>query len=169
MPDVVARVLALLYLMAPAYCANMAPPFVRFWRGWNRPIHEPWFGAHKTVLGFVAGVFTAVAVTGSQALVAAPFALVPYKNWLLLGLSIGVGAMGGDAAKSFFKRRLGIRPGGRWIPFDQLDFAVGALIVLAPAAHLTGLDIVMILVATFVGDIAVNQLAFRLGIKKDPW
>jgi CDP-2,3-bis-(O-geranylgeranyl)-sn-glycerol synthase len=28
----------LLYVMAPAYTANMAPPLVKFWHGWNRPI-----------------------------------------------------------------------------------------------------------------------------------
>jgi hypothetical protein len=28
-----ARLLELLYLMAPAYAANMAPPLVRYWRG----------------------------------------------------------------------------------------------------------------------------------------
>src|ERR1700687_2831286 len=37
----------LMYLMLPAYLANMAPPFTRFWRGWNRPISRKWLGEHK--------------------------------------------------------------------------------------------------------------------------
>jgi len=40
------RVTQLLYLMAPVYVANMAPPCVKFWRGWNRPISERLLGSH---------------------------------------------------------------------------------------------------------------------------
>jgi CDP-2,3-bis-(O-geranylgeranyl)-sn-glycerol synthase len=32
------RALELLYFMAPAYAANMASPFTRYWRGWNGPL-----------------------------------------------------------------------------------------------------------------------------------
>jgi hypothetical protein len=32
-----------------------------------------------------------------------------------------------DSVKSFVKRRVGIAPGAPWIPFDQLDFVIGAL------------------------------------------
>ena len=53
--------------MAPAYVANMAPPFVRYWKGWNRPISRRWLGSHKTVVGFGAGVLGAVLVTWLQA------------------------------------------------------------------------------------------------------
>jgi hypothetical protein len=49
--DVIEHTLRLLYFMTPAYVANMAPPFVRFWKGWNRPIHVGLFGTHKTVVG----------------------------------------------------------------------------------------------------------------------
>jgi len=54
------RVLQLVYFMAPAYLANMAPPFVRYWKGWNRPISRRWLGSHKTVVGFGVGVLGAV-------------------------------------------------------------------------------------------------------------
>jgi len=37
MNESVVHLLQLLYFMAPAYLANMAPPFVRYWKGWNRP------------------------------------------------------------------------------------------------------------------------------------
>jgi CDP-2,3-bis-(O-geranylgeranyl)-sn-glycerol synthase len=50
------RALQLVYFMAPAYVANMLPPFVAHWRGWNPPISERWLGSHKTVLGFALGV-----------------------------------------------------------------------------------------------------------------
>jgi hypothetical protein len=49
------RVGQLLHLMAPAYLANMAPPFALFCTGWNQPVNERWLGPHKSVVGAVAG------------------------------------------------------------------------------------------------------------------
>jgi hypothetical protein len=50
------RIIELIVLMAPAYVANMAPPFLRFWHGPNPPISRKWLGDHKTVGGFVVGI-----------------------------------------------------------------------------------------------------------------
>jgi hypothetical protein len=60
------RVARLVYFMAPAYIANMTPPLVRYWRGWNRPISVRWLGSHKTIVGFGAGLLMAVVVTLAQ-------------------------------------------------------------------------------------------------------
>jgi hypothetical protein len=49
-----------MYLMLPAYLANMAPPFARFWPGWNRQISRRWLGDHKTAVGFCAGLGVAL-------------------------------------------------------------------------------------------------------------
>jgi CDP-2,3-bis-(O-geranylgeranyl)-sn-glycerol synthase len=80
-----------------------------------------------------------------------------------------VGAVGGDLLKSFLKRRRRIPPGARWIPADQLDFVIGAIALIAPFAHLTWSDVVAVLLVSFVADIAVNQVAFRLQIRETPW
>ena len=77
--------------------------------------------------------------------------------------------MVGDSLKSFFKRRLDIAPGARWIPADQLDFVVGGLIVLSFWTDLTWLDVFAVLGLSFIGDIAINQLAFRMGIRDTNW
>lgn len=169
MRDALFHLLRLAYFMLPAYCANMAPPFVRFWPGWNRPISRRWLGDHKTVVGFLAGVCAGVLATAVQRLVDAPIALVDYRHWFVLGLLFGIGAMLGDALKSLAKRRLRIAPGERWIPFDQIDFVLGALLLVAPRAELSGADVVVLLALSFVADIAVNRLAFRCGIKNSPW
>jgi len=163
------HILQLAYFMLPAYCANMAPPFVRFWHGWNRPISRRWLGDHKTVVGFLAGVCAGVLATAMQRLVDAPIAIVDYRHWLALGLLFGTGAMLGDAFKSFAKRRLHIAPGERWIPFDQLDFVIGALILVGPRIELGWSDVVLVLALSFVADLVVNWLAFRCGIKDSPW
>lgn len=169
MRDLLTRWLQLAWFMLPAYCGNMAPPLVRYWHGWNAPIHERWLGAHKTVMGFLAGVFAGILASGLQSVTPASAALLDYRYWPLIGLGFGFGAMAGDALKSFVKRRIGIAPGARWVPFDQLDFAVGALCLLGPFAHLRASDVAAILLMTFCADIVVNRLAFRVGIKDRPW
>lgn len=163
------HVAALLYFMLPAYAANMAPPFVRFWKGWNRPIHARLLGQHKTVVGFSLGVVAGVATAGLQSLLSTDLAMVDYSRWPLLGGASGIGAMLGDSLKSLVKRRIGIPPGGRWLPFDQVDFVLGSLLLVRPFVELSWADAVMILAITFAGDIAVNRLAFACGIKDTPW
>lgn len=161
--------LSLLYFMAPAYLGNMAPPFVRYWKGWNRPIHPRLLGRHKTVLGFALGVIVAVLVTGLQAALALPFGLTDYTGWPLLGLGFGVGAMAGDALKSLLKRQLRIAPGRPWPPCDQIDFVLGSLLLVAGRTGLSGWEMLLIVGSSFVGDVLVNRLAFRLGVKDSPW
>jgi CDP-2,3-bis-(O-geranylgeranyl)-sn-glycerol synthase len=163
------RVGQMLYLMAPAYLANMTPPFTRFWRGWNRPISERRLGSHKTVVGAVAGVVVAELAALLQSWIGWDGGIVDYGQWPLIGLLLGAGAMGGDMTKSYFKRRLGIEPGARWIPADQLDFAVGALVLVAPLARITWQDVALTLAVTFVADLAVNQIAFRMGVRDTQW
>ena len=167
------HLLQLAYLMAPAYCANMAPPFIRFWHGWNRPISERWFGSHKTVAGFLLGVIAGLLATLAQCWIVAPW--LPADNHIdapqcvVLGICFGFGAMSGDALKSLIKRRLHIRPGARWLPFDQIDFVLGALLFVSPWLSLGFGDVGAILAMTFIGDIAVNRLSFLCGIKASPW
>ncbi|MBF6024839.1 CDP-archaeol synthase [Lysobacter niastensis] len=161
--------MSLLYFMAPAYLANMAPPFVRYWRGWNRPISTRLFGGHKTVVGFALALATGVLTTAAQAGLGRPAVWAVHAPWLWIGLGMGIGVAAGDAIKSLFKRRIGIAPGARWLPFDQLDFAVGALLLVGPWITLSAGDVALILAATFVGDLLVNRISCALGIKASPW
>lgn len=161
--------LQLLYFMLPAYLANMAPPFVKFWPGWNRPISRRWLGDHKTVMGFAAGVALGVLTAFVQSRIDWLESLWAPHDWFAVGLAMGFGALAGDAVKSFFKRRLGIAPGSRWIPADQLDFALGALLCVLPWVRLGWVDAAVLLGLTFVCDIAVNQISCRLRIRDSPW
>jgi len=167
--DLLARAVALAYFMAPAYVANLVPPFVKYWRGWNRPISRRWLGGHKTVVGFGAGLAGALLTTHVQARLGWAGGLVAYDDWATLGLLFGVGAMAGDSAKSFLKRRRGIAPGAPWVPFDQLDFVVGALALAGPRAPLGWTDILLILVLSAGGHVLVNHLGWALGIRETRW
>lgn len=159
----------LVYFMAPAYVANMVPPFTRCWSGWNRPISKRWLGSHKTVLGFGSGVLAGVLVTFVQSRIAWKGALVNDPPWLTLGLRLGGGAMLGDSAKSFVKRRVGIPPGKPWIPWDQLDFVIGALALVARIAPLTRVDVLAILLVSLTGHILVTRLGYWAGIRDVRW
>lgn len=106
---------------------------------------------HKTVIGFALGVAVAVAATFAQSRIDWANGLVNYDHWLTLGLACGCGALGGDALKSFLKRRLDIAPGQSWDPGGSLDFVLGGLIGLSFFAPLDLTDVVVILVASLVG------------------
>ena len=163
------RLLELAYLMLPAYVANMAPPFAKYLRGWNRPISRRLLGEHKTVVGFGLGIVCGVLAAWLQSRIDWRGSLAPPSDWLAVGFAQGFGAMAGDSIKSLFKRARGIAPGQSWIPADQLDFVVGALALLWPWVRLGVLDVLLILVMTFVGDVIVNHISFRLGIRDTKW
>ncbi len=161
--------LRLLYFMLPAYAANMSAPFSRYWHGPNPPINARLLGSHKTVVGFGMGILAAIVVTALQAWLDLADTVTDYAQWPLLGLGFGIGSMAADAVKSLVKRRLRIAPGAPWIPFDQVDFVIGALACVAPLVQLPYSDVFVILAVTFVGDLAINRLSFRMGIKRTPW
>src|SRR5688572_9947901 len=105
------RLFELVCALLPAYMANMAAPFAKFWPGWNRPISRRWLGDHKTIVGFLLGVAAGVLTSYLQVHVS----WFPYSpersSWIGVGCAQGIGAMSGDAVKSYFKRRVGIAPG----------------------------------------------------------
>jgi len=169
------------YLMLPAYFANMAPVMVRrislfaFPIDFNKKINnKPILGGHKTFRGLVFGIIFAVAVAYIQFLLYSNgffknISFIGYESWPLFGLLMGFGALTGDLIKSFFKRRLGIRPGARFIPFDQTDFVVGALVFIMPVFSLTLKIFIVSLLLSFVLHIIVNHIAFYLRIRNEKW
>jgi CDP-2,3-bis-(O-geranylgeranyl)-sn-glycerol synthase len=135
------------------------------------------FGAHKTWRGFISGIITATLVLWLQQLA------VEHSSWLqsvtsqvdysalpilIMGPLFAIGALGGDAVESFFKRQRGTPPGHGWFPWDQLDYIIGAAILTAPFVSLTiwqyawliGLWFVIVLISTYVG--------WRLHLKDRP-
>ena len=169
------------YLMLPAYFANMAPVMVKkinlfaFPIDFNKQINNtPVLGKNKTFRGLVFGVIFAIIVAYLQSLLynAGFFRNISffnYQNWLLFGFLMGSGALMGDLVKSFLKRRLGIKPGAKFVPFDQTDFVVGALIFIMPIFDLALKIFVTSLVLSFVLHIITNHLAFYMKIRNEKW
>jgi CDP-2,3-bis-(O-geranylgeranyl)-sn-glycerol synthase len=176
------RVLAVLWLFVPAYVANMAPVLVRrhlevlarpldggrSWRGVRI------LGDHKTWRGLLVGVAAGALVFEIQRAIHAAghlhaLALFDYgAAGHAPGVLLGLGALAGDAVKSFFKRRAGIGPGRRWIGPDQLDFYAGALVFLAPIYVPSLLPLALTLPVVFVGDVLTSAAGWLLGLKDDP-
>ena len=175
-----------LWFFVPAGAANAAPivaahtpalaryttplDFGRTFRG------RPLLGANKTWRGLLAGVLLAVAVLWiEQTLVASSPRLAhlldlnyAHLPTLLLGPLFGIGALGGDALKSFFKRRVAIRPGQSWFPFDQLDFVVGAGLLTLPVVRLPLGAYSWSLLIWPVIHLASSFVGYLLGLKDQP-
>lgn len=172
-----AYIAELTYFMLPAYAANMAPILSRKFKH-NLPLDfnlkfqgKRLLGSHKTVLGSIFGVVSAVIITFLQHSIFTKtgFGLIDYSEWLRIGLLFGAGAIFGDVAKSFFKRRFNILPGKSWFPFDQIDFVVGALLSVSFAYFPGWFESLIIIIISGLGHIIVNHSAFYLKIRKEKW
>lgn len=162
-----------IYFFLPAYMANMAPVFAqkiplldipldqgKMWKG------KRIFGEHKTVRGFLAGILLGIITAYWQSFYPLfSMEIITYQHWLLLGISQGFGAMLGDAIKSFLKRRRNISPGQSWIPYDQLDFIVGAIVLTAFFFPIRLQIIAVALAVTPFLHAGANSIGHSLGLR----
>ncbi len=168
----------------PAGVANMSPVFFRrSLRVLDRPVDggRQWhgqalFGNHKTWRGMVVatvcgGLFFLVlwelAYWWPMTSEWYPFAMSALPWWF--GFLFSAGAITGDLVKSFFKRRVGVSPGVRWFPFDQLDFLIGAAVVAEFFVDFTVLHWIIIVLVGPVLHVLVNHIGFTLRLKDTPW
>lgn len=97
----------------------------------------------------------------------ADWVLIDYSGYtFLLGLLLALGAILGDMVESYFKRKKGLKPGKPWIPWDQLDFVLGAIILSAFVYVPDILVIVILLLISPLLHILVNHIAYWLKIRK---
>jgi CDP-2,3-bis-(O-geranylgeranyl)-sn-glycerol synthase len=171
-----------LYVLLPAYLANMAPVIFRSVLKplaipldfGIRPGGKPLLGEHKTFRGLITGVLFGIGTAYFQYFAQTRgwfggIDILDYSSWLLIGGMMGFGAIFGDAVESFFKRKRGIKPGHPWIPFDQIDFAIGGLIFVSLVAD-PGVIVSLIgILASFFLHIIVNHFAYHLKIRKEKW
>ncbi len=123
------------------------------------------FGDHKTWKGFFAGVIVAVVAGFAMSRVYWPFEFSAL-NWSIL---IGIGALLGDAVKSFFKRRAGVKPGKPWIPFDQIDYTIGALALGSLVFFPGWLYSLLVVVISAFGHVIVNHIGYYIGVRDVRW
>ena len=175
-----------LWFFLPAGLANTAPIFaaqVPQLKKYDAPIDgglvfrgRRLLGAHKTWRGLLFGAITAIAVLWVQQQLAGSIGWL--RTWtqpldyahlgtVSLGILLGIGALGGDALKSFFKRRFNIAPGKTWFPFDQVDYIAGASLATCFVVALPLLAYVCALILWPAIHIASTQIGYVLGLKEE--
>ncbi|MDP6600325.1 MAG: CDP-2,3-bis-(O-geranylgeranyl)-sn-glycerol synthase [Candidatus Woesearchaeota archaeon] len=175
-------ILQYFYFMLPAYFANMAPVIVKnifnnleFPLDFNKKIkNKPIFGKNKTFRGLIFGILFAVIIAYLQFLfynnnLFVNISIVNYSDWLLIGLLMGFGTIFGDLVESFVKRRMNYESGKSFIPWDQMDFVIGALIFVYPIVKLSLDKIIIILLLSFILHIIANHIAFYTGVRRERW
>ncbi|MCQ5376528.1 MAG: CDP-2,3-bis-(O-geranylgeranyl)-sn-glycerol synthase [Candidatus Methanomethylicia archaeon] len=147
-------------LIFPAFIANSVPVLARGKRpldfGRSMPDGRRVLGDGKTFEGFGAGLFMGT-LTG---------AIVGYPIHSFL---LALGALVGDLVGAFIKRRAGIPRGGPAPILDQLDFVAGALLFVYPIYHFTIEQVIFIIVVTPPIHLFTNFVAYKLGLKSNPW
>lgn len=179
---VIDLVVVAFWTMLPAYVPNNAAVLA----GGGRPIDggRTWgdrrlLGDGKTWRGTAAGTLAGVVVALACTAVAAPasstlgVSLPTFPLPAAVGLAFG--AMVGDIAASFLKRRSGRQRGAAFPGLDQLDFVVGALVFAAAFDLPWFLEtfslpvLAVVLILTPILHVTTNVVAYFLGVKNEPW
>jgi len=166
--DIAILIVEALTFIFPAYCANAVPVVA----GGGRPVDfgknffdgKPFFGKNKTFRGFFFGLAVGVFVGLVESLVFS----YPVQFSVLFSVLLPLGALIGDLAGAFLKRRLGIAPGGLLPIVDQVDFVVGAILFSLPLAINLELAIAVIIITPPI-HLLTNFLAYKLKLKENPW
>ena len=156
----------------PAYCANAVPVLVGGGRqidsGKNFVDGKPIFGKNKTFRGFFLGLIVG---TGAGLAETAYFGSKSFP--FLLGFLLSLGALLGDLAGAFVKRRIGLAPGDMLPVVDQLDFIVGALLISLPISLSLIVFSWELVAATLIITLPIHLLtnfgAYKLKLKRNPW
>lgn len=158
--------LSALYIIVPAYCANGAPVIFGGGRsidfGKSLPDGERILGSNKTVRGFLSGLIVGAIVGGFEYYFFS-------TNLLLVAALASLGALLGDLAGAFLKRRLKIKPGRPLPVVDQLDFVLGALLLVSLFNEVSFGTVLIMLFVTPPIHFLTNIGAHFLGLKSTYW
>lgn len=170
------------WAMLPAYIPNNVAVLTGGGRpvdggrtlGGNRLLGEgkTWRG---TIIGALTGTFLALTLDSIVNPVGTTLGVELPGFPLLVALSLPFGAMGGDLAASFLKRRMGRSRGAAVPGLDQLDFVVGALLITAAVAPewftrtFSFPVLLVVLILTPILHVGTNIMAYLLNLKSEPW
>jgi len=181
-------ILSCIYFFVPAYIANATPPLANTFNVFNflnKPIDGgkeirgvPILGNHKTWRGLISEIVVCTLLTQLFILINDYYALNIYNNigfdvhsinsWLL-GILLSIGIVFGDIFFAFVKRRLKLRPGTAFIPFDQTNYVIGAFVFLQPFLNLSFNFWLVLFLLTFIVHIVCNRVGYNLGLHKAKW
>ena len=171
---------AALWAMLPAYVPNSAAAVF----GGGTPIDfgktcgdgRRIFGVGKTYRGFFGGVLCGVLVGLIQIWAWRAFDLTALPHQTILSVTLlSSGALLGDLAKSFLKRRLGKERGESWFLADQYDLVIGSfllILLIYPQWLFENITLpiaVWIIIMTPLLHRIVNIIGYYIGVKDVPW
>jgi len=151
----------------------------------NKPIDsnkkfndEPILGSHKTWRGAISGMIIGILIIYIQKFLyqfiwIQEISFFNYKeiNILLLGSLLCGGAVFGDLLFAFVKRRLKLKPGTEFLPFDQTNYVIGTYIFFSLTSFLKidNLVWIILLILTFFLHIIVNRIGYYLRLHQAKW
>jgi CDP-2,3-bis-(O-geranylgeranyl)-sn-glycerol synthase len=176
-----ANLLQIFVIFLPAFIANAVPVVAKnipYIRQFSRPIHAKLLGANKTVRGLLTGIIAGM-LTGFLLYLCRGFLILflpmysdyfnLYSGWfvsMVIGGWLGLGALVGDIVKSFWKRRLGIKPGTMFQPWDGIDYMVGAIIFMIPFYFAGIAGSIFLLIIGPLLSLGANTIAYHIGWKE---
>ncbi|MGD0450108.1 MAG: CDP-2,3-bis-(O-geranylgeranyl)-sn-glycerol synthase [Candidatus Bathyarchaeia archaeon] len=164
--DIVLLIVEALKFVFPAYCANGTPVLAgggaKMDFGKDFIDGKRIFGNNKTFRGFFFGWAIGMFVGSIE------YVVFPGFPVLFIVLT-PLGALLGDLAGAFLKRRLGIAPGGLLPIVDQIDFVVGALVFALPLMIVYWQLAVTVLLITPPIHLFTNFVAYKMKLKRHPW
>ena len=158
--------LSALYIIAPIYCTNGAPVLFGGGRavdfGRTMPDGERIFGDHKTLRGLLSGLIVGTLVGIFESFLSA-------SNVTVMAALASAGALLGDLGGAFLKRRMRIKPGQSLPGVDQLDFVLGAVLVVSLVHTLSPGTLLILFCVTPPIHLLANIGAYKLGLKSNYW
>ena len=184
-------ILPCIYFLLPAHLVNIAASLSKKIKPLMKleiPIDlgrqykgRPIFGSHKTWRGLFSGIVVGMAVALLQSWlyqfeVFKNISFINYKeiNIFLFGFLMSFGALFGDIIFAFFKRRKNVKPGVSWVPFDQINYVIGAFLFLVPYFEMQSLNSIIglkiwliVFILTPILHVFGNHLGYWLGFQKN--
>jgi hypothetical protein len=181
-------ILSCIYFFIPAFTANAIPPLANTFNilnSLNKPIDGgreirgvPILGSHKTWRGAILEIISCTLLTQIFIYINNYYNLNIYNNigfnvhlmnsWLF-GILLSIGIVFGDIFFAFVKRRLKLRPGTAFIPFDQTNYVIGAFIFIQPFLNLPLRFWLTLFLLTLFVHILFNRIGYNLGLHKAKW
>lgn len=176
MNPIVETLVVAIWLMLPAYIANVSAAFF----GGKTPIDggvscgkTRLLGDGKTYEGTLKGISCGFIFGILQQLFLHSFGLFP--SFLVVLVCLSAGAMFGDMLGSFIKRRAGLNRGAPLPLVDQLDFVAGAWLLLFLFARDWFIEsfslniIIAVVIITPLLHLLTNYVGFKMGRQDVPW
>ena len=177
------------YFFLPAYFTNMTPSLsaqLGIFKFLAKPLDggkefakKPLLGNHKTWRGVILGSLAGILIVFLQKYLFSNFSFIReisffnYQevNLIFFALLIVFGAISGDLFFAFIKRRLRLKPGARFLPFDQINYVIGVAVFLFFFSEIfINLEVwIIILFLTFFLHVMATQIGFLLGLSKSKW